>query len=57
MLMLINQLRNSIMTVDSKLFNNKKDYEHYKQNFLNKDDTSFIELIIKELDLNEKETL
>lgn len=47
---------NSIMTVDSKLFNDKKDYEHYKQNFLNKDDTSFIELIIKELDLNEKET-
>lgn len=45
------------MTVDSKLFNDKKDYEHYKQNFLNKDDTSFIELIIKELDLNEKETL
>lgn len=48
---------NSIMTVDSKLFNDKKDYEHYKHHFLNKDDASFLEVIINELDLNEKEIL
>ena len=48
---------NSIKTVDSKLFNDKKDYEHYKKNFLNKDDTSFIEGIINELDLNKEEAL
>ena len=48
---------NSNMTVDSKLFNDKKDYEHYKNHFLNKDDTSFLEVIINELDLNEKEVL
>jgi len=48
---------NSIMTVDSKLFNDKKDYEHYKNHFLNKDDASFLEVIINELDLNTKEIL
>ena len=48
---------NSIKTVDSKLFNDKKDYEHYKKNFLNKDDTSFIEGIINELDLNKEKAL
>lgn len=48
---------NSINTVDSKLFKDQKDYEHYKHHFLNKDDTSFLEAIINELDLNEKEIL
>ena len=48
---------NSIETVDSKLFDDKKDYEHYKKNFLNKDDTSFLEGIINELDLNKEEAL
>jgi hypothetical protein len=48
---------NSIKTIDSKLFSDKKDYEHYKQNFLNKDDTSFLEVIINELDLNKEEKL
>jgi hypothetical protein len=41
---------NSITTVDSKLFDDKKDFEHYKHLIIADDDVSFIEGIINELD-------
>jgi len=41
---------NSIITVDSKLFDDKKDFEHYKHLIIKDDDISVIEGIINELD-------
>jgi len=41
---------NSIITVDSKLFDDKKDFEHYKHLIIKDDDISIIEGIINELD-------
>jgi hypothetical protein len=40
---------NSIITVDSKLFDDKKDFEHYKHLIIKDDDISVIESIINEL--------
>ena len=41
----------SISTVNSKLFNNQKDFERYKKLYINEDD-AFIEEIVKELKSN-----
>ena len=41
---------NSIITVDSKLFDDKKDFEHYKHLIIKDDDISVLEGIINELD-------
>ena len=43
----------SIVTVDSKLFNNKKEYDNYKK-LATKEDFPIIENIINELDVNKK---
>ena len=49
----IDKSLNSINTVDSKLFNNKTEYEIYK-NFATKDDAAIFEDILCELDVNKK---
>lgn len=41
---------NSIITVDSKLFDDKKDFEHYKHLIIKEDEISVIEGILNELD-------
>lgn len=46
----------SINTVNSKLFNNEKEYEKY-QNNLTKDEIPFIEEIIYQLDMNRKKVI
>ena len=49
----INKSINSIATVDSKLFNNKMEYDNFKT-FITKDDVSILEDILYELDINKK---
>ena len=44
---------NSITTVDSKLFNNKMEYDNFKT-FITKDDVTILEDILYELDINKK---
>lgn len=44
----------SITSVDSKLFNNNKDYENYKKVISKDIDYSLIKEIIFELDVNKK---
>ena len=44
---------NSIETVDSNLFNNKKDYDNYKR-LTTKDDLPIFRDILDELDSNKK---
>ena len=49
----IDKSLNSIETVDSKLFNNKTEYENYKK-FATKDDMKILEDILCELNVNKK---